>query len=630
MLFALVLVATSVAPALARPLPAPPAGLDANQVAAVPTTAADPPKEPFFGAVQALYRPDLAARAGVQWERLVFPWSLVQKDGPNSWATAYFTDDQVNAEVARGMDVVGVATYTPQWATSTPQAARPTNVPANLYLAFDDPHNYWGQFMYKLALRYRDKIDAWVVWNEPDLYSATLRYTWDGGVEDYYQLLKVAYLAVKKANPHARVALGGLTYWFDHMDNRAPYLERLLALARQDPTAAAHNDYFDVVTVHQYSNPLNVYAAILTYRDILSSHGLRRPIWVGESNVVPYDDPLTKGKIDKTLHATLDEQAAYVIQAFALARAAHADRMSVYKMVDEAPEGPGELYGLVRNDGSTRPAYAAYAVAARYFSSPTTAVYAWEGAAEPPTDGQVEALLRNNAGRTQWSWPAAVNRVTLERGDERVSVVWNGTGKTATAHVPAAARSAAVVDKVGAMVGELVAQNGQYTVELRPSDNNSDPRDPSAYLVGGDPILIVEHVAPAPAAVDAPIQVVWPKDGAPIASAGTANVSAVLLLPDTRQTVPCRWTPTVTLLAAVDGGVPAPIRTAARRLVVDNGITYPVWDFENVDVSPAKTGGHIEFWVDVDGVRTRAGSWVYGATIPQTTTWTRRPTSSCT
>ena len=108
----------------------------------------------FFGAVQAIYNPDRASQAGVQWERLIFPWSLIQKDGPTTWSDGYFSDRQIAQESSRGIQLIGLAAYTPQWATSTPQTARTTNVPANLYLAFDDPSNYWGQFMYRLAQRY--------------------------------------------------------------------------------------------------------------------------------------------------------------------------------------------------------------------------------------------------------------------------------------------------------------------------------------------------------------------------------------------------------------------------------------------------------------------------------------------
>ena len=38
-------------------------------------------RERFFGAVQSIYNPDRAAQAGVAWERLIFPWSLIQKTG---------------------------------------------------------------------------------------------------------------------------------------------------------------------------------------------------------------------------------------------------------------------------------------------------------------------------------------------------------------------------------------------------------------------------------------------------------------------------------------------------------------------------------------------------------------------
>src|SRR5207245_699567 len=125
-----------------------------------------------------------------------------------------------------------------------------------------------------------------------------------------------------------------------------------------------------------------------------------------------------------------DQQAAYVLEGFALARAAGAARMSIYKMLDEGPEGPGELYGLVRNDGSTRPAFDAYKTAVKYLSNPTQpAIYTWEGASEPPTTDELSRLLSDNGHHPQWLWPAAINRVMLERNDQRISIVWNDSGK---------------------------------------------------------------------------------------------------------------------------------------------------------------------------------------------------------
>ncbi len=584
-------------------------------------------RERFFGAVQAIFNPGRAAEAGVQWERLIFPWSLIQKNGPDSWDKGYFTDDQVAQERARGLDVVGVALYTPQWATSTPKNAKPTNVPANLYLAYDDPRNYWGQFMYKLATRYRGQINTWIVWNEPDMYSDQIQYTWDGSVEDFYQLLKVAYLAVKKANPDARVALPGLTYWWDKEGGRTPYLARLLEVAGRDPGAPGHNQYFDIVTLHQYTNPLNAYAAVKAFQHVLAIYGQQRPIWIGEANVVPYDDP--RAPTNQPFHATMDQQAAFVLQSFALARAAGAERMSIYKLVDEQAENLGELYGLVRNDGSPRPAFQAYQTAVRYLSGAKSAYYTWDRAAEQPTPEQVTQLLDNNAHSPQWLWPAATNRVVVERADGRVSVVWNASPKATTARIPAVARSAVVVDKLGNVTGEVVAQNGQYSLELPPSTNHTDPRDPNLYLVGGDPRILVERVTPLPDVVDAPIQVVWPRDGAPVDQASQANLSGVLLVSGTTTAVPCRWNPTVKLLAAVDGGTPRVVATGTWRLVTDDGVTYAVWDFNNVDVSPAQAGHGLAFWLDVDGVQTRAWRWSYGQGIDQPDFWQQRPTVSC-
>src|SRR5438105_6136624 len=95
---------------------------------AAPVAAADG-SDRFFGVVQAIYNPERAAQAGVQWERLIFPWSLIQPSGPDSWTNGYFTDQQVAQEAGRGIELMGLAVYTPDWASTTPRNAKATNVP---------------------------------------------------------------------------------------------------------------------------------------------------------------------------------------------------------------------------------------------------------------------------------------------------------------------------------------------------------------------------------------------------------------------------------------------------------------------------------------------------------------------
>ena len=38
-----------------------------------------------FGMVQGIVQPDLAWQAGARWDRIIFPWSLIQRDGPVSY-----------------------------------------------------------------------------------------------------------------------------------------------------------------------------------------------------------------------------------------------------------------------------------------------------------------------------------------------------------------------------------------------------------------------------------------------------------------------------------------------------------------------------------------------------------------
>jgi hypothetical protein len=45
-------------------------------------------------------------------------------------------------------------------------------------------------------------------------------YTWLGTQEQYAQLLKVGYRAIKAANPDATVSFAGTSYWTDELGRR--------------------------------------------------------------------------------------------------------------------------------------------------------------------------------------------------------------------------------------------------------------------------------------------------------------------------------------------------------------------------------------------------------------------------
>ncbi|HEY7067162.1 MAG TPA: glycosyl hydrolase [Chloroflexota bacterium] len=456
--------------------------------------------DPWFGAVQAIAAPQAALNAGVKWQRLIFPWDQIQPNNSTEFQQGYFSDADIDAQLALGLEITGVTLYTPRWAARDPSYGG-RSVPANLGRPIDDPRNYWAAYVKQLVGHYRGRINNWVFYNEPDMYRDPNDYhTFAGTPEDYAQVLKTAYLAAKSVNPDAKVIMAGFTYSWDKEAGRPQYLQRVLDAIGGDPNAARYNWYFDVVDAHTYGNPLNTFAVPTVFRRILRDKGLDKPIWITESNVLVQNDPRVAAG-EGPFRGTLDDQASYVIQAMALARAAGVQRFSMYKMQDEAPENGDEYWGLTRNDGTVRPEYLAYQVAARYFQNVRGAIYYWWGSQIPPSEQEVTALLASNTNRFQWPWPAPVNVVVLDRGTERVTVIWNGASLPATVALPAQSRSARIVDKYG-REQPLVATNGYYPLNLEPSRNNSDPRDPTAYLVGGSPWLIVEDmtqaVTPAP------------------------------------------------------------------------------------------------------------------------------------
>ena len=84
--------------------------------------------------------------------------------------------------------------------------------------------------------------------------------------------------------------------------------------------------------------------------------------------------------------------------------AAGVERQAIYKMVDEEAE-QGQYYGLVRNNGSTRPAYTAFQVAASYFTAVKSAYYTWPGLPGPAAEADIWRILDSVKTRTQFIWP---------------------------------------------------------------------------------------------------------------------------------------------------------------------------------------------------------------------------------
>ncbi len=491
LILALAVATTAITPAAAEPSSAPPV-LDTR-----------------FGIAEGFRNAGVMADIGAGWERLILPWDQLQPSGPGDFSMIGRTlgDAALQGEVNAGVKVAGVFEFTPGWAqgpATIPGAPGHASPPKNLSLAFDDPNNYFGRLVSETVSRYRGRIDQWVIWNEPEFQpqdpNGPGAVTWAGSDAQFAQLMKVGYLAAKKANPNAIVSFPGTSYWTEKNAGRAQFYDRVMAIIAQDPSAAQNNYYHDATALNLYRAPDDMLRVYNEFKGIQQKYGIDKPIWLTETNAMPTDDtsvPCADRQQAKYPKTTQQQQAAYAMQTFALAAAAGYQRIEWYQMID-GDDCAEPLWGVSRPNGSLRPVKQALKTAVSYFSGFTSA--------------QFVPLTRETQGWPAWpddptsltpNWQ--VYQVALDRpGNQRVTALWNGDGQTLTTRIRKTGSSAQAFDKNGNPVS-VTENQGWWVVDLPGASafgqvliGSQLISDPDGYhFIGGDPVLLVEKdVAP--------------------------------------------------------------------------------------------------------------------------------------
>ena len=212
----------------------------------------------------------LARRAGANSARLSFPERHLE-----TWGYDIETTDNASY-VKNGITSSVVFLGGPTAAHSTAPAGTPDweldhHIPKNLYepifLADGNvnPDNYWATYVHKTVSTYKPWIKVWSVWNEPDWVSDwPATQTWGtepptkeqlvrfgGSIYDYVRMLRITHEVAKKADPEAKVAVGGLGY--------PTFLSAVLRYTDDPSGGAVSGDYpekggayFDVVDMHYY------------------------------------------------------------------------------------------------------------------------------------------------------------------------------------------------------------------------------------------------------------------------------------------------------------------------------------------------------------------------------------------
>jgi hypothetical protein len=521
-------------------------------VCQAPVAAQEPPDariNPRLGIVDSFANTDAANTAGAGWTRVFFRWDVIQPGGPADWKPANLPDPLLDAEIRAGREIVGVIIGTPTWAT---EQGLSTAVP---------PQEYWGQFVFRLAAQYRGRVNRWVIWNLPDVTDpASPNHTWSGTEEDYFRLLKEAYLKIKSVDPAMKVHLAGLTYTWDEQQGNRQYLDRLLDLILSDPEAANNNYYFDAVTYHHYYDPLQLYQIVSNVRELLTVRALaQKPVWINEINGPPSEDFIEPPLQDPIFRVSLEEQSYYVIQASALAIAAGAERVAFNKLRnDPVYEAEGLPYGLLRADDSRRPAYDAFRTAAIYFNEVRQGTFQKFG---------------------------EVNIVTLDRLGQTTTVMWN-SGRAPVAYALNAISAQALLVTEQGEVETISTADGQYTIELPPAPcTNGD-----YCFIGGAPRLVVESGASSQRAALQPVETpaASQPEPAPATSTIAAPPTAVpTALPATLTTAPTVEN-TPVAAATVEAIPPTPLPVAPTPATVGEAppavLPDTDFEFENADL----------------------------------------------
>ncbi len=119
--------------------------------------------------------------------------------------------------------------------------------------------------------------------------------------------------------------------------------------------------------------------------------------------------------------------------------------------------------------------------------------------------------------------------------------------------------------------------------------------------------------------MDGRILLVWPHDEAgryaPPESANFVNISAVLFQRNTLLALsPQDLPPRVWLIGALDNQIGRRLAVGRPRTASENGISYTVYDFNDIDVSLARDSGHHwSFWLEAPDVDLASNVWVHGS-----------------
>jgi len=311
--------------------------------------------------------------AGLGWVRFMVYWKFQQDISRDiKWGEL---DAKVNDAHAAGIKVLVTVAKSPAWATANGSDGMPRRE------NFGDFNNFLSQ----VATRYKGKINAYEVWNEPNLAHENGGRV--AGAAYYMDLLVGASQAIKKSDPSALVVSAGPSSTETNLSSVAMsdlvYFDQMFS----DPR---FNQHVDIVGAHPggAANPADTcpggkpspangwtnnseffFCRVEDVKARMDRYGINKPMWVTEYGWATPNHTVNYRFGNQTSY---EKQAEYIIQSLELANTKYSPWLTGlflwnlnYSVSDEIAkkktgrygDDPFYAYSIINADYSPRPAY---------------------------------------------------------------------------------------------------------------------------------------------------------------------------------------------------------------------------------------------------------------------------------
>ena len=330
--------------------------------------------------------PDVRVGSIRLWDSSVRWAEIAPKAGDWQFERLDMFVDKASTE---GSDILYTLGSTPRWASVRPDEPCPygfgcSSPPIRM--------GHWEEYVRRVAQRYKGRISAYEIWNEPKLsdfpgdIGAAAFFT--GSTAELVEMTRIARKVIKSEDPSALILTPGFT-------NGPARLDQFLRLGGRE--------LVDVVAYHFYSRDFVQFAQqIQAVREVMAANGVANiPLWNTETGLEVYlpNEVLPPG----ATRVTREVGAGRMVQYMVLGAAAGLERFFYYAW-DSARSG------MVTATGVRWPSYLAMS--------------------------RVTDWLTGSSLQGCKSWGAAGVECLGQKGESKFTIIWHGGDTTKRVTVP--------------------------------------------------------------------------------------------------------------------------------------------------------------------------------------------------